>query len=70
MRPVVVEGVSTKSRVATEEVFGPFVTIHPFDTEDEAVDIANDSQYGLACNVWTKDIGVGQRVAQNIDTGG
>lgn len=52
-----------------EEIFGPVVTIHPFDTEDEAIELANDSPYGLACCVWTESGRRGRRCAERIKAG-
>ncbi len=57
------------SRVATEEIFGPVVTIHKFDTEEEVLRYHNCSCYGLAGSVWTSNISRGHRVAQQMDTG-
>jgi len=69
LMPTVIEGVSYDSRTATEEIFGPVVTLHPFDDEDEAVKMANSTEYGLAGSVWTEDLAKGERVAAAIDTG-
>mgnify|MGYP000005782307 FL=1 len=69
MAPTVIEGLSPDSRCATEEIFGPVVTIHPFSSEDEAVAIANNTRYGLAGSVWTSDLDKGRRVSEAIDTG-
>ena len=55
--------------VACEEVFGPVLAVIPFDTEEEAIALANDSRYGLAGAVWTKDIHRGHRVAHALRTG-
>ena len=55
LRPTVIEGLSHSSRTATEEIFGPVVTLHAFHTEDEAVEMANATEYGLAGSVWTAD---------------
>ena len=69
MRPVVVEGLPVDSRCSTEEIFGPMVTIHPFDGEEMAIEIANNTRYGLAGSVWTTDLEKGRRVAENMRTG-
>jgi aminomuconate-semialdehyde/2-hydroxymuconate-6-semialdehyde dehydrogenase len=69
LAPTVIDGLSTDSRCSTEEIFGPVVTLHPFDTEQEAIDIANGTRYGLAGSVWTSDLVKGQRVAEGIDSG-
>ncbi len=69
LHPAVVTGLAPSCRTATEEVFGPLVTVHPFDTEEEAVAIANGVRYGLAGSVWTRDLSRGHRVAAAIDSG-
>jgi acyl-CoA reductase-like NAD-dependent aldehyde dehydrogenase len=69
VQPTVVTGVTPGMSVAGEEVFGPVLAVLPFDTEDEAVSLANDTRYGLAGAVWTKDIHRGHRVAHALRTG-
>ena len=69
MAPTVIGGLPVDSRCSTEEIFGPVVTIHRFENEQEAVDIANNTRYGLAGSVWTSDLEKGRRVAEGIDTG-
>ncbi len=69
MAPTVIGGLSVDSRCSTEEIFGPVVTIHRFETEQQAVEIANNTRYGLAGSVWTGDLEKGRRVAEGIDTG-
>ena len=69
VQPTVLTGVKPTMTVACEEVFGPVLSVIPFDTEDEAVALANDSRYGLAGAVWTKDIHRGHRVAHAMRTG-
>ena len=69
LRPTVFANLSTSSRTATEEIFGPVVTVHSFATDEEAVAMANATDYGLAGSVWTADIERGHAFAKNIESG-
>ena len=69
MRPAVLADVDNAWRVAQEEIFGPVVCLLPFDTEEEAVRLANDSPFGLSGTIWTRDLGRAIRVAKRIRTG-
>jgi aminomuconate-semialdehyde/2-hydroxymuconate-6-semialdehyde dehydrogenase len=69
LEPTIVSGLSHLSRTATEEIFGPVVTIHPFESDKEAIEMANCTDYGLAGSVWTGDSERGKRVAEKIETG-
>ena len=67
--PTVIENLSYDCRCNQEEIFGPVVTLTPFDTEEEALMMANSTDYGLACSVWTENLSKAHRVAGNIQSG-
>lgn len=67
--PTVIEGLGPACRTNQEEIFGPVVTLQPFDTEEEALELANDTAYGLAATLWTTDLKRAHRVAAGIDSG-
>lgn len=67
--PTILIDVHHGMKAVQEEIFGPVVTVMPFDTEDEAAVLANDTQYGLAAAVWTKDGGRAKRMADRIRAG-
>ncbi len=69
MRPVVISGLEPQCRVQQEEIFGPVVTITPFDTEDEALEMANSVEYGLSASLWTSDSSRVHRLSRKIQSG-
>jgi aminomuconate-semialdehyde/2-hydroxymuconate-6-semialdehyde dehydrogenase len=69
LRPTVIEGLAYDCRTNQEEIFGPVVTITPFDTEEEVLMMANSTQYGLAATLWTNDLKRAHRMADKIDSG-
>ncbi|WP_217482529.1 aldehyde dehydrogenase [Sphingomonas sp. CL5.1] len=69
VEPTVFAGVGNHMRIAREEIFGPVAAIIPFDDEEEAIAIANDSEFGLTAGLWTRDVGRALRVSQRIESG-
>ncbi len=69
IEPTLWTGLTQDSAPMREEIFGPVAGLIPFDTEEEAIALANDTKYGLAASVWTQDINRGHRVAQSLRVG-
>jgi aminomuconate-semialdehyde/2-hydroxymuconate-6-semialdehyde dehydrogenase len=69
IQPTIWTGLGDDSPIAREEIFGPCTLIQPFDDEDEVIARANDTDYGLACAIWTKDLSRAHRVAGQIEAG-
>jgi acyl-CoA reductase-like NAD-dependent aldehyde dehydrogenase len=70
LRPTVLTGVTRDMQVMCSEVFAPIVSVLPFDTFDEALDMADDSVYGLQAGVYTRDIGKAFKAIRRLDVGG
>lgn len=69
LEPTIIEGLDHECRTNQEEIFGPVVTIMPFDSEEEVVEMANSTKYGLSSTIWTKDLNTAHRVANNLHVG-
>lgn len=69
LRPTVIEGLPYDCRTNQEEIFGPVVTLTPFDTEEEVLMMANSTEYGLAATLWTSDLKRAHRMAEEIQSG-
>ena len=69
LEPTIVSNLDYQSRTATEEIFGPVVTLHKFEKDEDAVEMANCTEYGLAGSVWTSDSARGKSLAEKIETG-
>jgi aminomuconate-semialdehyde/2-hydroxymuconate-6-semialdehyde dehydrogenase len=69
IQPTILSGLSESARCVKEEIFGPVCHVAPFDTEEEAVHMANDTKYGLAASIWTSNLKRGHRVAQQMNVG-
>ncbi len=69
MPPTVIVGLSPKSKLMQEEIFGPVVCVQSFETEEEVLELANDVSYGLSASVWTENLSKAHRFAQNLEVG-
>lgn len=69
VEPTIFTGVDNSMRIAQEEVFGPVLAVIPFQDEDDAIRIANDSRFGLGAGVWTSDIGRAFRMSERLESG-
>lgn len=69
VEPTIITGLSQTCRTNQEEIFGPVVTVMPFDTEKEAITMANSTKYGLSATIWTENLTKAHRVAREIESG-
>src|SRR5690606_8258767 len=69
VEPTIFDNVSNTMRIAREEIFGPVLSVLSFKTPEEAVQIANDTHYGLAASVWTRDISKAHKIAKALRAG-
>lgn len=69
IRPTVIEGLNYMCRTNQEEIFGPVVTITPFESEEEVLTMSNSTEYGLACSIWTENISRAHRMAEKMESG-
>jgi aminomuconate-semialdehyde/2-hydroxymuconate-6-semialdehyde dehydrogenase len=69
LTPAVITDLAPTCRTSQEEIFGPVVTVHPFDSDDEALQMANGTRYGLAASVWTSNLSRAHHISQQLDVG-
>ena len=69
IEPTIIEGLPANCRTNQEEIFGPVVTLIPFNTEEEAVELANSTEYGLSATIWTQNLSRAHRVAAQVHSG-
>lgn len=69
IEPTIIEGLSNSCRTNQEEIFGPVVTIMPFETDEEALELANGTPYGLSSTIWTSNLSRAHRLARDIEAG-
>ena len=67
MEPTILENVSPDAEIWRKEVFGPVLCVHSFSNKEEAISLANDSDYGLAVGIWTTDEAFASEIASKID---
>lgn len=69
IQPTIIEGLGPDTRTNQEEIFGPVVTLQPFDTEEQALALANNSKYGLSATLWTQDLSRAHRLSASLESG-
>ena len=69
IQPTIIEGLTNSTKTNQEEIFGPVVTLIPFDNEEDAVQIANESDYGLSATIWTENEEKANRVSNQVEAG-
>ena len=69
LQPTIIEGLGNQAQCNQQEIFGPVITIQPFDSDEEALSLANESQYGLAATIWTSNLKRAHRLAEQLNTG-
>lgn len=69
IEPTIIEGLPQNCRTNSEEIFGPVVTLQPFETEEQALHLANATEFGLAATIWTENVGKAHRVAAQLKSG-
>lgn len=69
IQPTVIEGLSNNCQTNQQEIFGPVVTIQPFNTDQQVIELANESEYGLSATIWTQNISRANRLAERIEAG-
>ncbi|TWX55645.1 aldehyde dehydrogenase [Colwellia hornerae] len=69
LQPTIIEGLSNNASCNQQEIFGPVITLQVFDTDEQALALANESQYGLAATIWTQNINRAHQLAEQVNTG-
>ena len=69
VQPCIITGLPNNHTVCTEEIFGPVTCVIPFDSYDDAINMANDSEYGLAATIWTQDLSTAMRAVHELEAG-
>ena len=69
LQPTIIENLDNQAQCNQEEIFGPVITLQPFDTDEEALTLANDSNYGLAATIWTNHLARAHQLAETLNTG-